>query len=123
MPRVGSEVVVQWLGGSPDRPVVTGTLFNESYQPPWALPAQQALTGLRSRELTPEGGNAAVGRSDHLIPDDTHGGIQAQLKSDHGHSQLSLGHIARVEDNAGRNPLKAPTTHKRFTSKPDLHEH
>jgi type VI secretion system secreted protein VgrG len=106
LPRVGSEVLVQWLGGSPDRPVVTGMLFNESYQPPWALPAQQALTGLRSRELTPEGGNAAVGRSNHLILDDTHGGIQAQLKSDHGHSQLSLGHIARVEDNAGRKDVR-----------------
>jgi type VI secretion system secreted protein VgrG len=102
VPRVGSEVVVQWLGGSPDRPIITGTVFNEQYQPPWALPSQQALSGLRSRELTPEGGNAAGGRSNHLILDDTHAGIQAQLKSDHAHSQLSLGHISRIEDTSGR---------------------
>src|SRR5690606_2471476 len=102
LPRVGSEVLVQWLGGSPDRPVVTGTVFNEARQPPWSLPAQHALTGMRSRELAPDGGNAAGGRSNHLILDDTHNGIQAQLKSDHAHSQLSLGHIARIEDNSGR---------------------
>lgn len=34
--------------------------------------------------------------------DDTAGKIQVQLKSDHQHSQLSLGHITRIEDNAGR---------------------
>jgi type VI secretion system secreted protein VgrG len=37
-----------------------------------------------------------------LILDDTNAKIQAQLKSDHQHSQLSLGHITRIEDNAGR---------------------
>jgi type VI secretion system secreted protein VgrG len=70
--------------------------------PPWALPEQQALSGFRSRELTPSGGNAAAGRSNHLILDDTEAKIQAQLKSDHAHSQLSLGHITRIEDNQGR---------------------
>ena len=102
VPRVGSEVIVQWLGGSPDRPIVTGSVFNERNMPPWQQPTQQALTGLRSRELAPHGGNAAGGRSNHLILDDTHNKIQAQLKSDHQHSQLSLGHITRVEDNSGR---------------------
>nr|WP_314546114.1 type VI secretion system Vgr family protein [uncultured Massilia sp.] len=58
--------------------------------------------GLRSRELTAEGGNTPGGRSNHLILDDTQGQIQAQLKSDHLASQLSLGHITRIEDNAGR---------------------
>ncbi|WP_317202578.1 type VI secretion system Vgr family protein [Janthinobacterium sp.] len=102
IPRVGAEVIVMWLDGSPDRPIVTGAVHNARYMAPWALPSQQALTGLRSRELTPSGGNAAVGRSNHLILDDTNEQIQAQLKSDHQHSQLSLGHITRVESNAGR---------------------
>jgi len=102
IPRVSSEVIVQWLDGSPDRPIVTGAVFNERNMPPWKLATQQALTGLRSRELTPNGGNSAGGRSNHLILDDTNGRIQAQLKSDHQHSQLSLGHITRIDDNAGR---------------------
>lgn len=100
IPRVGTEVIVQWLGGCPDRPIITGAVFNQRNMPPWNVPAQRALTGLRSRELTP--GNSPAGRSNHLILDDTNEQIQVQLKSDHQHSQLSLGHITRVEDNAGR---------------------
>jgi type VI secretion system secreted protein VgrG len=102
LPRIGSEVIVQWLSGNPDRPIVTGGVYNARKMPPWQLPSQQALMGLRSRELTPGGGNAALGRSNHLILDDTHEKIQAQLKSDHQSSQLSLGHITRIESNAGR---------------------
>jgi type VI secretion system secreted protein VgrG len=64
--------------------------------PPWSLPQQQSLAGLRSREL---GGGT---RGNHLVLDDTPEKIQAQLKSDHQCSQLSLGHITRIEDNAGR---------------------
>ncbi len=101
-PRVGSEVIVQWLDGNPDHPLVMGAVHNQSYMPPWKLPAQKALTGIRSRELSGGGGNSAAGRSNHLLMDDTDGGIQVQLRSDHQASQLSLGHITRVEDNAGR---------------------
>ncbi|WP_273028640.1 type VI secretion system Vgr family protein [Massilia timonae] len=101
-PRVGSEVTVQWLDGNPDHPIVTGSVYNQRYMPPWKLPEQQALMGLRSRELTAEGGNTPGGRSNHLVLDDTQGKIQAQLKSDHLASQLSLGHINRIDDNAGR---------------------
>ncbi|HEY1042283.1 MAG TPA: type VI secretion system Vgr family protein [Telluria sp.] len=60
------------------------------------MPSQRALSGLRSNELK------AAKRGNHLLLDDTPGEIQAQLKSDHQHSQLSLGHINRVEDNLGR---------------------
>lgn len=101
-PRVGSEVIVQWLDGNPDHPIVTGSVYNQGYMPPWKLPEQRALMGLRSRELTANGGNTPGGRSNHLVLDDTQGQIQAQLKSDHLASQLSLGHIGRIEDNAGR---------------------
>ncbi|MDQ0042590.1 type VI secretion system Vgr family protein [Variovorax boronicumulans] len=102
IPRIGQEVIVDFFGGDPDLPICTGRPFNQNNLPPWALPGQQALSGFRSRELTEEGGNSAAGRSNHMVLDDTAGKIQAQLKSDHQHSQLSLGHITRIEDNAGR---------------------
>lgn len=102
IPRAGTEVIVQWLGGCPDRPIITGAVFNERNMPPWSIPTQQALSGFRSRELAPNAGNSPTGRSNHLILDDTNGRIQAQLKSDHLHSQLSLGYIARIENNLGR---------------------
>ena len=102
LPRIGQEVIVDFIGGDPDLPICTGRVHNQSNLPPWSLPGQSTLSGFRSRELTKDGGNAAGGRSNHLILDDTEQKIQAQLKSDHLHSQLSLGHITRIEDNQGR---------------------
>ena len=102
LPRIGQEVVVSFIGGDADLPICTGRVHNQVNMPPWALPGQSALSGFRSRELTPGGGNGAMGRSNHLILDDTEGEIQAQIRSDHRHSQLSLGAITRIEDNAGR---------------------
>jgi type VI secretion system secreted protein VgrG len=102
IPRIGQEVLVDFLGGDPDMPIVEGSVHNAANMSPWSLPDQQALSGFRSRELTPGGGNNAAGRSNHLILDDTEQKIQAQLKSDHQHSSLSLGHITRIEDHQGR---------------------
>jgi type VI secretion system secreted protein VgrG len=96
LPRVGEEVAVVYPNGNIDHPLILGALYNGKHMPPWNLPEQSALAGLRSREL--EGGQ----RGNHLVLDDTAGKIQAQLKSDHQCSQLSLGHITRIEDTTGR---------------------
>ncbi|GGC19570.1 DUF2345 domain-containing protein [Pseudoduganella buxea] len=96
LPRVGEEVAVVYPNGNIDHPLVLGALYNHMHMPPWALPEQQSLAGLRSREL---GGGF---RGNHLVLDDTKDQIQAQLKSDHQCSQLSLGHITRIEDTSGR---------------------
>ena len=100
LPRIGEEVAVLYLDGNIDHPVILAALYNHNHMPPWRLPSQQALTGMRSREL--QSGGAGSGRGNHLVLDDTAGKIQAQLKSDHQHSQLSLGHITRIEDTSGR---------------------
>ncbi|GAB3410918.1 type VI secretion system tip protein VgrG [Massilia agilis] len=97
LPRVGEEVAVVYPDGNIDHPLILGALYNARHMPPWELPGQAALSGLRSREL---GGGGA--RGNHLILDDTSQKIQAQLKSDHQCSQLSLGHITRIEDTSGR---------------------
>ena len=102
LPRIGQEVMVDFIAGDADLPICTGRVHNQMNLPPWELPGQAALSGFRSRELTKEGGNSAAGRSNHLILDDTDSKIQVQLKSDHQSSSLSLGHITRIEDNAGR---------------------
>ncbi|RQO46621.1 type VI secretion system tip protein VgrG, partial [Variovorax sp. KBW07] len=54
-----------------------------------------------SQELSADG-KGPGGRSNHLALDDKAGRIQAQLKSDHQCSSLSLGYIGRIEDTAGR---------------------
>lgn len=101
LPRVGEEVGVVYPNGNVDHPLILGALYNGTHMPPWKLPEQAALAGLRSRELA--GGGK---RGNHLILDDTAGKIQAQIKSDHQCSQLSVGHITRIEDTSGRKDVR-----------------
>jgi type VI secretion system secreted protein VgrG len=95
IPRIGQEVIVAFLNGDPDCPLIVGRAPNQDNSPPWALPGQHALSGIRSKELF-------GGRHNHLLMDDTQDQIQAQLSSDHQTSQLNLGYLTGVPDNAGR---------------------
>ncbi len=49
LPRVGQEVVVSYLHGDPQRPLVTGCVYNGENAPPVALPGAQTQTVLRTR--------------------------------------------------------------------------
>ena len=49
IPRIGQEVIVQWLDGNPDRPLITGRVYNQDNMPPWELPANRTQTGILSR--------------------------------------------------------------------------
>lgn len=55
LPRVGQEVVVEFLDGDPDRPIVTGSVFNDDNKPIYDLPANKTQSGVRTRS-TKEGG-------------------------------------------------------------------
>lgn len=101
IPRIGSEVLVAFIGGNADLPVIIGYVNNQNNLPPWELPGQQALSGMRSKEFTENGGNYGGGRSNHFLMDDTQGKMQAQVRSPHQSSSLSLGNIRLVNDNAG----------------------
>jgi type VI secretion system secreted protein VgrG len=92
LPRIGTEVLVNFLGGDPDKPVIVGQLYNQQAQPPALsnldnLPGNRYLSGLKSREINGD-------RSNQLRMDDTNGQISAQLASEHGFSQLNLGWLA-----------------------------
>jgi type VI secretion system secreted protein VgrG len=49
IPRIGQEVVVSFLEGDPDRPLVSGRVYNEDQMPPYPLPDNQTQSGLMSR--------------------------------------------------------------------------
>ncbi len=49
IPRIGQEVLVEFLNGDPDRPVVIGRVFTERQPPPYPLPAGKKITGLVGR--------------------------------------------------------------------------
>ena len=48
LPRVGHEVVVEFLEGDPDRPLVTGSVYNGSTTPPYALPEHKTKSTIKS---------------------------------------------------------------------------
>ncbi|KJV35879.1 type VI secretion system Vgr family protein [Pantoea sp. SM3] len=60
IPRVGDEVVVDFINGDPDRPLIIGRVYNEASMPPWALPAGATQMGFlsRTKDGTAETANA-----------------------------------------------------------------
>ena len=91
LPRVGSEVLVAFLAGDPDRPVVVGQAYNEIARSPalsqaGGLPGNRYVSGFRSREIRGNGAN-------RLHFDDTTNEISTQLACDQASAQLNLGFI------------------------------
>jgi type VI secretion system secreted protein VgrG len=56
IPRIGMEVVVSFLEGDPDRPLVTGCVYNSDAMPPYALPAEQTKSAVKTNTSKGGGG-------------------------------------------------------------------
>jgi type VI secretion system secreted protein VgrG len=102
LPPVGSEVLVAFAGGDPDKPVIIAQVYNGAAPPPGfrgedGLPANRFQSGLRSREIHGQRGN-------QLRLDDTAGQISAQLESDHGASELNLGYLTEPRQEGSARP-------------------
>lgn len=76
IPRVGQEVIVQFLEGDPDQPIIIGTVYNAEYMPPYPLPSDKNIAGVKSNSTTGGGGY------NEFVFDDTKGseviGLHAQ---------------------------------------------
>ena len=51
LPRLGQEVIVDFLDGDPDRPIITGRVYNASEMPPYPLPDKSAKSVWRSETI------------------------------------------------------------------------
>jgi type VI secretion system secreted protein VgrG len=57
LPRIGQEVIVSYLEGDPDQPLVTGAVYNSEQTVPYTLPDQQTKSTIKTN--TSKGGNGS----------------------------------------------------------------
>lgn len=48
IPRIGQEVIIDFLEGDPDRPIIVGRVYNAKQMPPFGLPGAMTVSGLKS---------------------------------------------------------------------------
>ena len=56
-PRIGQEVIVDFLEGDPDQPIITGRVYNADCQPPFGFPAGAVSSGIKSSTHKGQGYN------------------------------------------------------------------
>ena len=56
IPRIGQEVIVDFVEGDPDRPIITGRTYNAGQMPPWDLPGKGMVSGFKSNSTKGGGG-------------------------------------------------------------------
>ena len=82
IPRVGDEVVVDFINGDPDRPIITGRVYNEASMPPWELPGDATRMGFMTRSKDGHQANAS-----YLFFEDKPGG---ELLNMHAEKDMNI---------------------------------
>ena len=102
IPRIGQEVLVDFIEGDIDRPVVTGVIHNGRQPNPWfsgtgSLPANRALTGIKTKEHHGQ-------QYGELLFDDTTNEVRTKLSSEHGKTQLNQGFLTHPRQDGKAKP-------------------
>jgi type VI secretion system secreted protein VgrG len=77
VPRIGDEVVVDFINGDPDRPIITGRVYNEAKMPPWELPGNATRMGFMTRSKNGTRDNAS-----HLFFEDKLGSESVDIHAE-----------------------------------------
>lgn len=112
IPRIGMEVLVQFLGGHPDHPVVAGCLYNGANGVPYALPDNACISGFRSESVPPTTslGYNELCFDDRAAHEEVRVHAARQLTVDveqdrvltvkgHDHQHIARGRVCRVDVN------------------------
>jgi type VI secretion system secreted protein VgrG len=76
IPRIGQEVIVDFLEGDPDQPIITGRVYNGESMPPYELPEKMVVSGVKTQTHKGQGYN-------ELSMDDTAGNEQITIHAQH----------------------------------------
>jgi type VI secretion system secreted protein VgrG len=95
LPRIGMEVLITFLEGDPDQPLITGCLYHGVNLPPYKLPDFKTLATVKSKEYKGS-------RANELRIDDTTSEISIALRSDHGASAINLGYLTHPRPSGGQ---------------------
>jgi type VI secretion system secreted protein VgrG len=103
IPRAGDELLIQFMGDDPDKPMAVGCLSNgvktpTTFSEASVLPTEKTLSGIRSKMIKGLGGN-------EVVFDDTPHELRARLACDHLASQLNLGYLVNPRRNGSTFPL------------------
>jgi type VI secretion system secreted protein VgrG len=91
VPRIGEEVIVSFLDGDCDKPIVTGRVYNGAKTPDWH--SNGILSGYKSKEYQGSGYN-------QMVMDDATGQNRVQMYSSSANSQLHLGYLIAQNGNS-----------------------
>jgi type VI secretion system secreted protein VgrG len=87
IPRIGQEVIVEFLEGDPDRPIIMGRVYNAEQMPPYGLPGSQVVSGLKTNSTKGGGGY------NEMSMDDTKGKEKITI-----HAQYDMGTTVEHDD-------------------------
>jgi type VI secretion system secreted protein VgrG len=101
IPRIGQEVVVDFLEGDPDQPLITGRVYNADNMPPYTLPGAKVVSGVKSNSTKGGGGY------NEMSFDDTKGTEKITI-----HGQYDMGTVVEHDQTS--------TIHNNRTDKVDV---
>lgn len=114
IPRIGSEVVVEFLEGNPDRPLVTGCVYNADQTPPFTLPGAGIQMGMKSRSSPGGGGNNEISMTDTKGKEmmNIHAQYDMVTKVEHDDTQTVVNDRTVTVDGKHTETIKKDTTIK-----------
>ncbi|SPH18689.1 Actin cross-linking toxin VgrG1 [Defluviimonas aquaemixtae] len=93
IPRIGQEVIVDFLEGDPDQPIITGRVYNAEQMPPYGLPGNATQSGWKSNS-SPGGGGW-----NELRFEDKKGSEEVYFQAEKDHNELVKNNEARTIGN------------------------
>lgn len=90
LPRIGQEVVVGFLEGDPDEPIILGSVYNAVQMPPFPLPDQKTQSGIKTRTV---GSGASQPNFSGIRFEDTQGGEYVHIHSERDMAHSTEGNL------------------------------